>query len=136
MDDEINNNGNQNENEANINPEVFFKVTPDDYTESDSNTIIDFDEEEDSKIQNDIIQQNQIPNKVSGNHEEYASHEDNENVENIQHNEQGFEQQNHEEVHENKNEEMQDKDENHPGDEQNNNGEEQQKKEENQEEND
>ena len=36
------------------NPSDFFKVTPDDYTESDSNTIIDFDEEEDSKTQNQI----------------------------------------------------------------------------------
>ena len=135
MDDEINNNHNQNENEANINPEEFFKVTPDDYTESDSNTIIDFDEEEDSKIQNDIIQKNQVPNNISENHEEYASNEDNENPENIQHEEQGFEEQNHEDEHENKNEEMQDKAGNHPGDEQNNNGEEQQKDEENQEEN-
>ena len=41
-----------NENEQIKNPNEFFKVTPDDYTDSDSNTIIDFDEEEDSKNQN------------------------------------------------------------------------------------
>ena len=56
MDYELNDNENhlENENEANRNPAQYFKVTPDDYTESDSNTIIDFDEEEDSKTQNQI----------------------------------------------------------------------------------
>ena len=53
MDYEINDNENQmeNHNEGNRDPHQYFKVTPDDYTESDSNTIIDFDDEEDSKIQ-------------------------------------------------------------------------------------
>ena len=48
MNYEINDNENQMQNEKEIhqNPLDYFKVTPDDYTESDSNTIIDFDEEE------------------------------------------------------------------------------------------
>ena len=65
MDYEINDNDeNQIKNEKNINrdPVQYFKVTPDDYTESDSNTIIDFDEEEDSKTQNQIEEQNQNQN--------------------------------------------------------------------------
>ena len=41
-----------NENAENQNPAEYFKVTPDDYTDSDSNTIIDFDsDEEDQKPQ-------------------------------------------------------------------------------------
>ena len=46
-------NENENENEESPNPADYFKVTPDNYTDSDSNTIIDFDDdEEDSKQQN------------------------------------------------------------------------------------
>ena len=34
---------NENEENQNQNPVEYFKVTPDNYTDSDSNTIIDFD---------------------------------------------------------------------------------------------
>ena len=66
----MNNNGNDSEikhenNQENElmenehqNPAEFFKVTPDDYTDSDSNTIIDFDEEEESKSQNEPKEKN------------------------------------------------------------------------------
>ena len=46
-------NENEQEQEQEQNPAEYFKVTPDDYTDSDSNTIIDFDEEEESKAQNE-----------------------------------------------------------------------------------
>ena len=66
----MNNNGNDSEIDHEVNqenelmenehqnPAEFFKVTPDDYTDSDSNTIIDFDEEEESKSQNEPKEKN------------------------------------------------------------------------------
>ena len=71
--------GNENEQEEGQeheqNPAEYFKVTPDDYTDSDSNTIIDFDEEEESKAQNEPSDKNEndIDNKESENGEENAS---------------------------------------------------------------
>ena len=63
-----------NENEQIKNPNEFFKVTPDDYTDSDSNTIIDFDEEEDSKNQNQEHGKNvQNQNQDTDNREEMHS---------------------------------------------------------------
>ena len=115
MDYEINDNVNQieNENEANHNPAQFFKVTPDDYTESDSNTIIDFDDEDDTKTQNQIEKQNQEENQASENHEEYLSHEEKENIENEEHN---LHEENHEEEEqENKNSPQREGKEFHPG---------------------
>ena len=106
MDYEPNDNENnqENENEANRNPAQYFKVTPDDYTESDSNTIIDFDEEEDSKTQNQIEEENQEQSQNSKKRKEYNSHEGQENGENEEqnfqeeHNEQEEEQENNNEI--------------------------------------
>ena len=141
MDYELNDNENhlENENEANRNPAQYFKVTPDDYTESDSNTIIDFDEEEDSKTQNQIEEQNQNQNpeqnQISQNHEEYISHDAQENEENE---EQNFhEENNQQEEQENKNEIQRGQEENaEGGEEQPNNGAEQDGEPENQDDND
>ena len=151
MDYDINDNENQmeNHNEGNRDPHTFFKVTPDDYTESDSNTIIDFDDEEDSKIQQQEEEQEQSPekNQASENHEDNISHEGQENPENEEQHyqeenneEENHEEENHEEENENKNDEK--KKENHPnnegGEEHQNNGKEQEQdaEQENQEEND
>ena len=73
-----------NETEQIQNPTEYFKVTPDDYTDSDSNTIIDFDDEEDSKPENQekekedekIELQNQNQNMESDNREEIHSDEE------------------------------------------------------------
>ena len=115
MDYELNDNENhqenENENEENRNPAQFFKVTPDDYTESDSNTIIDFDEDEDSKTQNQIEDQNQEQNQASEHHEEYLSREAQENGENE---EQNFHDENEQhEEQESKNEMQRGDEENH-----------------------
>ena len=61
-----------NENAENQNPAEYFKVTPDDYTDSDSNTIIDFDsDEEDQKPQSkEEKDENEIQDKESINGEE------------------------------------------------------------------
>jgi len=105
MNYEINDNENQMENEKEVhhNPADYFKVTPDDYTESDSNTIIDFDEEEDTKTQHQIEEQNQPQNQEFENHEEYNSQDGQENQENE---EQKSHEQNQEEEAENKNQEQ------------------------------
>ena len=70
-------NENEQEQEQEQNPAEYFKVTPDDYTDSDSNTIIDFDEEEESKAQNEPSDKNEnenvLENKESENGEENAS---------------------------------------------------------------
>ena len=71
-DENENLNQNQNQNE---NPAEFFKVTPDDYTDSDSNTIIDFDEEEDDH--NDKNKENELQDKNSENGEEGEEGEEN-----------------------------------------------------------
>ena len=69
--------GNENEQNQNQNPADYFKVTPDDYTDSDSNTIIDFDEEEDLKEQNETFEkkenENHLHDKESQNVEENLS---------------------------------------------------------------
>ncbi len=123
------NNENENEKEEHQNPAQYFKVTPDDYTESDSNTIIDFDDEEDSKTQQQIEEQNQnqIPmqNQESENHEEFNSQEGHDN--NPENDEQKFHEQNQEEEPENKNQEQPEQEggENAEAGEEQNNGEEQ-----------
>ena len=72
-----NENEQEQEQEQEQNPAEYFKVTPDDYTDSDSNTIIDFDEEEESKAQNEPSDKNEnenvLENKESENGEENAS---------------------------------------------------------------
>ena len=145
MDYEINDNENQmeNHNEGNRDPHQYFKVTPDDYTESDSNTIIDFDDEEDSKIQQQEEEQNQEKNQEP---EDTISHEGQENPENEEQNyqeenneEENHEEENHEEENENKNDEKKEEHQNNEGaEEHHNNGEEQEQdaEQENQEEND
>ena len=108
------NNENENqfeiEKDAHQNPAQFFKVTPDDYTDSDSNTIIDFDEEEDSKTQNQMEDQNQnqeeIPNQDSDNHENHEDFNSQNGHENEENEEQKSKEQNQEEEHENKNQEQ------------------------------
>ena len=138
MNYEINDNENQMQNEKEIhqNPLDYFKVTPDDYTESDSNTIIDFDEEEDTKTQHQIEEQNQPQNQGFENHEEYNSQDGQENQENE---EQKSHEQNQEEEAENKNQEQPEAEggDNAEAAEEQNNGEEQEQEEEqdNQEEN-
>ena len=145
MDYEINDNENQMENhkEGNRDPHQYFKVTPDDYTESDSNTIIDFDDEEDSKIQQQEEEQNPEKNQEP---EDTMSHEGQENPENEEQNyqeenneEENHEEENHEEENENKNDEKKEEHQNNEGaEEHHNNGEEQEQdvEQENQEEND
>ena len=154
MDDEINNQENHtdNEKEGNRNPLEYFKVTPDDYTDSDSNTIIDFDEEEeDSKIQNHEEEQEHEQEKEKVNqgfekheHEDYTSQEQAQNEEDNenemkkateQHNEK-------EEEHENENGDEQeegmhneDEDENQKNNEEEEKGEDQENQDENEEEN-
>ena len=135
MDYGINDNENQieNHNEGNRDPHQYFKVTPDDYTESDSNTIIDFDDEEDSKIQQQEEEQNQEKNQASEIPEDNISHEGQENPENEEQNyqeenneEENHEEENHEEENENKNEEKKEEHLNNEGaEEHQNNGEEQ-----------
>ena len=133
MNYENNENENQLENDKDDhqNPAQYFKVTPDDYTESDSNTIIDYDDEEDSKTQQQIEGQNKIQNQESDNHEEFNSQERNENPEN---DEQKFHEQNQEEEPENKNQEHPEAEggENEEGAEEHNNGEEQEEEQDNQ----
>ena len=63
--------GNENQNQ-NQNPADYFKVTPDDYTDSDSNTIIDLEEEaeeqkDETKEEKD---ENELQNNNSGNENE------------------------------------------------------------------
>ena len=63
--------GNENHNQ-NQNPADYFKVTPDDYTDSDSNTIIDLEEEaeeqkDETKEEKD---ENELQNNNSGNENE------------------------------------------------------------------
>ena len=144
MDYELNGNEQQIENntEANRNPAEYFKVTPDDYTESDSNTIIDFEDEEDSKSQNHVQEHNIEPNfqrnQAPENHEDHISHEDHGNEENLEQQnkpEDHSQEENLEEEQENKNDEVeaQNKEENHePGEEQQN-GEEKEEQEDEQE---
>ena len=65
---------NENENQ-NQNPAEFFKVTPDDYTDSDSNTIIDFDSDysEEQKKQpkeSEDINEHQDKESLNGEEEE------------------------------------------------------------------
>ena len=70
---------NENNQNMNQNPEEFFKVTPDDYTDSDSNTIIDLDEEEDFKDQNQTEKkekENEIQDKDYDNKKEVVSDEE------------------------------------------------------------
>ena len=81
------------------NPSDFFKVTPDDYTDSDSNTIIDFEEEEEeSKSQNEPkelnenLKENEEENKEEKNETTSKKEEKKENNE-----EQGEEQENEDE---------------------------------------
>ena len=66
--------GNENDQNQNQNPADYFKVTPDDYTDSDSNTIIDFDDGEEFKEQNEPLEKNEnekdIQDKESENGEE------------------------------------------------------------------
>ena len=63
---------NENTENQNQNPAEFFKVTPDDYTDSDSNTIIDFDsdEEEQKKQTKEEKDENEVLDKESLNGEE------------------------------------------------------------------
>ena len=80
------------------NPSDFFKVTPDDYTDSDSNTIIDFEEEEELKSQNEPkelnenLKENEEENKEEKNETTSKKEEKKENNE-----EQGEEQENEDE---------------------------------------
>ena len=136
----INDNENQmeNENEANQEQLEFFKVSPEGYTtESDSNTIIDFDDEEDINSENQIEEQNHSQNQDNENHDEYISNEGQENQEsNAQkshdHNQEEGEEEEH---HENQNEdnaEPAENPENHEGEEEHqNNGEEEEHEHEN-----
>ena len=63
--------GNENQNQ-NQNPADYFKVTPDDYTDSDSNTIIDLEEEaEEQKDETkEEKEENELQNNNSGNENE------------------------------------------------------------------
>ena len=142
MDYELNGNENQigNNAEENHNPAEYFKVTPDDYTESDSNTIVDFDDEEDSKTQNQIMEHNEEnnlhQNQASENHEDLISHEDHGNENNIDHqNIQSLEHQ--EEGQENKHDEddAHNKEENQEAGEEQQNGEEKEEQQEDEQEN-
>ena len=143
----INDNENQmeNENEANQDQLQYFKVSPEGYnTESDSNTIIDFDEEEEDTItQNQIEEQNHSQNQENENHDEYISNEGHENQEsNAQkshdHNQEEGEEEEHQENQNEDNAEPAENPENHEGEEEHqNNGEEEEHEheQENQEEN-
>ena len=68
--------GNENQNQ-NQNPADYFKVTPDDYTDSDSNTIIDLEEEADE--QKDEAKEEKEENELQNNNSE----NENEGEENI-----------------------------------------------------
>ena len=122
---------NQNAPNPNPNPAEFFKVTPDDYTDSDSNTIIDFDDQEDSKMQKSPEKHdnlNEVQDKHSEKGEEVVSDEGGEveldNIKKSENEEHGFE----ESPKNLKNEEA-------PEEEQHDNAEEQEDEQENQEEN-
>ena len=68
--------GNENQNQ-NQNPADYFKVTPDDYTDSDSNTIIDLEEE--AEEQKDETKEEKDENELQNNNSE----NENEGEENI-----------------------------------------------------
>ena len=133
MDYEINNNENQLDSENNQIQDLYkyFKVSPDGYyTESDTKTIINFNEDDETKTQIQIEEENHPQNNEYENQEEYESQKIGKNHENYEKEEIKFKKQNQgeedeeiKENHKNKDQENIQENENHEDEEEQHNNE-------------